>query len=431
MALLRPQELGASPAFDPPQATQHRKVRPSRLVSSRVATLPPGTYTDPGQPGLQLRVRSTEARSARSWLFRFKFRGEESRLLIGHFPETSLEAARAIARAYRDKARQGIDPRRAGGRRRQARSPAGLSADVAGPLRHTVEHLVEDYLIRHAGEHHRRPEYARRILKKEVLTQWRGRDARTITPVEVLDLLDQVLDRGAKVMANRLASVLSQLFRWGIHRRIVEDSPVKLFYRPGGRERPRDRMLEDEEIRKLISIEPMPRWDRLHRTINLLLLTGQRRGELGLAKWADIDLKERTWRIPAEVSKNGRGHVVPLSDWAVEEFKSLKREAEGSQFVYPEAGDPTRPADPKLLTRNLARARQRFENIGIGEFHLHDLRRTCRTGLARLKVDPHVAERILNHVQERIPGTYDVYDYLPEKREALSRWATYLAKLKS
>lgn len=64
-------------------------------------------------------------------------------------------------------------------------------------------------------------------------------------------------------------------------------------------------------------------------------------------------------------------------------------------------------------------------------FTLHDLRRTCRTGLARLKVAPHIAERVLNHAQEKIPGTYDVHDYLDEKREALEQWTAHLEALKA
>lgn len=103
---------------------------------------------------------------------------------------------------------------------------------------------------------------------------------------------------------------------------------------------------------------------------------------------------------------------MPLSDFAIEELMALRREAETSAYVLPEHREPKRAADPKLLTRNLARARKRFTKLGIQTFNLHDLRRTCRTGLARLKVEPHVAERVLNHAQDRIPGTYDVHDYL-------------------
>jgi integrase len=93
------------------------------------------------------------------------------------------------------------------------------------------------------------------------------------------------------------------------------------------------------------------------------------------------------------------------------------------------SSDLTQPVDPKLYTRRIARCLKRFGKLGIAPFTLHDLRRTCRTGLARLKIEPHIAERVLNHAQERIAGTYDVYNYLDEKRAALDKWATHLRSL--
>jgi integrase len=68
----------------------------------------------------------------------------------------------------------------------------------------------------------------------------------------------------------------------------------------------------------------------------------------------------------------------------------------------------------KLLTRNMARAQARFGKLGIEPFTLHDLRRSCRTGLSKLRIQPHIAERVLGHSQEKIAGTYDLHDYLDE-----------------
>ena len=168
-----------------------------------------------------------------------------------------------------------------------------------------------------------------------MLPEWKGRDARTITPAEVVDLLDGVVDRGAPVMANRVAALLSQLFRFGIHRHVLIASPVQLLYRPGGKEKPRKRTLTEEELRAYVANRrAFTRYERLEHVINLLLLTGQRRGELALARWGDVDLRARTWIIPDENAKEEQGHAVPLSDWAVEEFAALKREAEDRPGCY-------------------------------------------------------------------------------------------------
>jgi integrase len=82
----------------------------------------------------------------------------------------------------------------------------------------------------------------------------------------------------------------------------------------------------------------------------LLLLTLQRRSELALAEWREFDLKAKTWTIPDAHAKTGKGHVLPLSDGAVEELRKLKVMADGSRYVLP-SSDKSQPIDPKYITR--------------------------------------------------------------------------------
>ena len=269
-----------------------------------------------------------------------------------------------------------------------------------------------------------------RVLEHDVLPEWKGRDARTITPREVVELLDKIVARGSRVMANRTAGLLGQLFKFGIHRAIVDDSPVKLLYRPGGREKPRERAFSDEELKGfLVNLDDACRFQKLPHVLRLLLLTLQRRGELALAEWREFDFKARTWTIADAHAKSGKGHVVPLSEWATEELQKLKVMAGGSRYVLPNA-DNTAPADPKYITRSVARCLKRFKKHGVAAFTAHDLRRTGRTGLAKLGVKTDIGERVLNHARERIEATYDVHGYIDEKREALEEWAMYLAELR-
>jgi integrase len=289
-----------------------------------------------------------------------------------------------------------------------------------------VRYLFTEFCERFLRPGRKYPQYAEAVLKRNVLTEWAGRDARTITPREVVELLDQVADR-APVMANRTASLLGQMYRFGIHRQIVADSPVKLLFRPGGKEKPRTRFLSDRELTAYLKKpRACTRFGRLACVINILLLTGQRRGELALARWTDVSFEEKTWTIPDEHSKSGRGHSVPLSEWALKEFRALKSLAGTSAWVLPTKKNSGDPLDPKQLTRGLAKCLKRFKSQGIARFTLHDLRRTCRTGLSVLRVPAHIAERVLNHVQPGIAGVYDRYDYLEEKREALDKWSEHL-----
>jgi hypothetical protein len=169
-----------------------------------------------------LRVRKTSTRGiVREFRFRYKFKRRTVVITLGNFPGLSLVDARARAQRFRDLLQDGIDPR-------SAMSRPGPRAAVEVPAAgnsHNVAALIKDFTERHLRQRRKHPEYAERILQKE-LTDWAHRDARTIKPREVIELLDAIVDRPAPVMANRVAGLLSQLFRFGIHRQIVESSPV-------------------------------------------------------------------------------------------------------------------------------------------------------------------------------------------------------------
>jgi integrase len=188
-------------------------------------------------------------------------------------------------------------------------------------------------------------------------------------------------------------------------------------------------VLTDDELRVILA-DPQDafRFTRTAHAAMILLLTGQRRGELAAARWKEIDLRARTWTIPPENSKTGRGHLVPLSAAALEHFAALRRLADGARYVMPDA-EGKGPIEAKLLTRSIARCLPRLKKLGVKPFTLHDLRRTCRTGLARLGVRPDIAERVLNHAVGGVAGVYDVHSYQDEKRDALDRWAAHLAAL--
>jgi integrase len=174
----------------------------------------------------------------------------------------------------------------------------------------------------------------------------------------------------------------------------------------------------------------MARAPRTVATIRLILHTACRRSEIALARWSHFHLGPEAplWRIPPELSKTNVEYLTPLVPAAVEELKRLKRNAGRSPWVFPN-GAHDQPADPKILTRSLNRHLPILAKKHIKPFTLHDLRRTVRTGLARLKIAPHIAERVLNHAQPGIVAAYDVHAYLDEKREALESWAAHLTGL--
>jgi integrase len=281
--------------------------------------------------------------------------------------------------------------------------------------------------------HRKRPEQVQRIIHTDILKHWRTRDARTIKPHDVLDLLDGIVDRGSPTMANRTAAIIDQMFRFGIQRRHVEASPVQLLFAPGGPEKPRDRALSDDELAALLgSLDTvMANAPRTASAIQIALLTACRRSEIALAKWSDIELdgKAPLWRVPPENSKTGVEYRVPLTHAAVAQFRRLKKRAGRSPHVMP-AARGSGPVNPLLITRSVARHLDTLAEHGIKAFTLHDIRRTVRTGLSVLKIQPHIAERCLNHKQRGVEGAYDVHAYLDEKRDALNKWAAHLEALR-
>jgi len=432
-----------------------------RLTSTYLESLKPEAKPrdvgDPAVRGLLIRIWPW---GTRNWLFRYNWKKARVRISLGNFPERSLAQARELALEYRGLLKGGIDPRAAdrvvviGNRAVRPNGgpmePPGVEAALFPAEKdapdefdalldspeieldaHSFKFLLREFYRRQVLPNRKQPSYVRRILKAELFPVWKDRDARTIKPREVIALLDTVVDRGSRVMANRIASVLSQLFIYGIHRDIVEDSPVKLLGRPGGKEKRRRRALTPSEIQAFVQkIDVACRSRRKARALMVLLLTLQRRSELGLAKWSEFDFGKKTWLIPEQHTKKGRAQLVPLSDWAIEELAALKRMSGKSRFVFPSSRSD-RPANPKLITRSVARSLHRFKKIGVEAFRLHDLRRTGRTGLARLKVDRDIAKKVLNQLRDEMDETYDVFEYYAEKRAALEAWEKYLIELKT
>lgn len=421
----------------------------TRWTHTYLERLPPRDaryeVTCPDTKGLQIRV---EPAGRKVFLYRYRWRGTPTRLTLGEFgspPLMSLADARVAANAARAQLGAGMNPAAARPSAKPVRTKgAGLVGPVANRLGkdvsavrvgraadpNSVASLVDEFIVHHVRPRLKRPGAMMRLLEKEVVEKLGSRDARSITPREVVLLLDEIVARDAKVMANKTAAALSQLYRFGIQRGIVETSPVLLLGRPGGKEKARTRVLSDAELRiLLLNIETVFRSQRTIQALTVLLYTGQRRGELFAAEWRDIDLEANEWVIRADVAKNGEASIVPLTQPALAAFKQLKKMARGSRYVMPsDAGKNA--ADPKPLTRAVARSLRQWAKLGIKEgFGVHDLRRTLRTGLARLKIEPHVAERVIGHKQRGVVGVYDVHAYVDEKRAALEKWATHVDQI--
>jgi integrase len=224
-------------------------------------------------------------------------------------------------------------------------------------------------------------------------------------------------DRGP-VARNRARSALSTFFGWCVTEGLLNTNPVAGTAKVD-EGRGRERILSDDELRQLwaaLGSEP------LADIIRLLLLTGQRRNEIGALQWSEVDLARKLVVLSAERTKNKRKHEVPLSRQALAVIERQPRR-NSSPYLF---------SDVKGF-KNWDAAKARLDaRLHIAPYVIHDIRRSVATGMAELGVQPHHIEAILNHVSGHkagIAGIYNRAKYAEEMRNALQRWADHLDQI--
>lgn len=374
-------------------------------------------------PGLYLVVQPS---GAKSWALRYRFAGKPCKLTLGRWPAMGPKAAREAATDALDRVEHGENP--AG--LKQARKAAQLQEQQEG--RNKVRNLLDDFEKRHLSKLKSKKQ-SRDFLDRFVLEQWGDRDVQSIRKRDVIELLDSIADSGRGTSANRVLAHLRKFLNWCVERDILEVSPAS-GVKPPAKENQRDRVLSDDEIRLF--------WracDHAGQPFGplgkLLLLTGQRRGEVG--EITDKEIDGDTWHLTPDRTKNKRAHDVPLTEAAQAILAGVERVKSKAGYVFTTTGQtPVSGFSKAHSIINAKMAEIASEAVGevveIPAWTWHDLRRTCATGLARLGVPVWVTEAALNHVSGTRAGLVSVYqrhDYAAEKRDALETWAQGVADI--
>lgn len=406
--------------------------------------------------GLYLRVRPGE-NTTKVWLYRFKsLAGPGSKWFeIGTYPSKSLSDARQEAATLSNKRRAGIDPiaeREAAAEAARRASEVETETLAKEATRITVNTLFERWHAVDLVGHRDGGTYVSDQMNRHVLPMIGHFMAEDVRKGHITEITDKILATGKNRTAKVIFSHMRQMFRFAVDRDILETDPTAAIRKAkiGTKETERDRVLSEAEIRdlsgKLSQARLLPSTEA---ALWIALSTACRIGELLTARWIDVDLITKTWKI--HQTKNGKPHTVFLSDFSVKQFKTIKENAEERQekdkkagrvvkkldYIFPDRTN-SKPVCVKTISKQLAdrqkvhaagedktspmsRRSSKVDSLSLpgGQWRPHDLRRTAATMMVALGVIPEVAERCLNHTEEnKVKRIYQRHSYEPEMREA-------------
>ena len=387
-----------------------RRVITHRFVEAVQPKAKRAEYADAGCPGLYLVVQPS---GTKSWAVRYRHNGVNGKQTLGRAGDgtMTLAAARAAAAAHRH--------------RLETRPTVAPVADVAGISGvgvgggSSIESAIASFLELHARRKTRASTAlnTERIFNRVVLPAWRGRTIGDIRKRDVIDLVEGIAARGCGCQANKTLAVLSKFFNWLVARDELAISPATGVERPH-QEKERTRVLTDSEIRALwgacVGNGPFD------PALKLMLLVGARRSEVSGIEWSELDDELNTWTLPAARVKNKRECEFALSSQARALIQAQPRFA-GCSYVF-----STDARGPIIGWDKVRRRISTKAGIPADSWTLHDLRRTCASGMQKLGVPVPVIEKALNHVSgtfRGIVGVYQTHDYADEVRIALQRWA--------
>ncbi|HCG9712283.1 TPA: site-specific integrase [Vibrio parahaemolyticus] len=380
--------------------------------------------------GLYLRITSE---GTPFWIVRYSIHGKRREISIGKYGQQQgeMKLAQAVEKTFELKAdiAKGIDPIA------EKKRPTALQMK-------TVDDVAEDWLTKDIEPRLKHPKIPRRIYEKELSPYIGELPLDRVNPVDIRNILEKITQSGRPSIANDTLMYCKQLFRHAISLNLTQSNPAaSLTVRhAGGLEESRDRYLSEDEITRLFPIlrEYVTTFTREnYLAVCLLLMLGIRKNELLREKWSAISFEQATWFLQRESNKKGGSIDIPLSKQALTILQELKVRACGSEYIFPSRRMSKRAAHVSADTLNHAiskmfgkTSRTSYEDVlskeGIDYFTVHDLRRTCRTLLAKLDIQGHIAERCLNHKLKGVEAVYNKHDYFEERKEALQKLADYL-----
>jgi integrase len=351
--------------------------------------------------------------------------GKRKQVAIGRFPQMSLREARLKAAELRAEVDAGKDPAI---EKRQAISDR-MELRALG----TLGDLIDLYVADLEADGKRTAKEVRRIKAKDLPPALLLRPAHLVTKDDILDTLTPIAQRGAKVHSDNVRAYLRAAFELGLHAESmtrwrgkalkfgIEHNPVATVRKSVSRKPRGQRALSRDEVRQLWHTDLMSRPMLL--ALKLLLATGQRVEEVLHATWDEFDTAQKLWTIPGERrktrGKTNEPHLVPLAPLHLSLLAEIRTEIGNETYLFP-ARDGAAPRRYDSLThavRGFVRA------SGMHSFSPRDIRRSFKTLAGSMAIPLEMRNRLQGHALSDVGSVhYDRWNYLPEKREAMSQW---------
>lgn len=391
----------------------------ARLTEKSIARKPPtgGTLElwDELLPGFGLRIGKTR----RTYFVMARINGKQRRRKIGTVVSHSLAEAREEARKFLRSAARGIDPKEEEERERREEARADLLME-----RGTFGSVADDFMRERAKGLRSRDEMQRK-LDVDIMPAWKDIPVADIRRTDVKALFMAKAET-SPVAANRLLSMIRTIFNYAIDEELIEANPAARI-RPET-ETERERYLSEAEIKTFWhGLDKAPIEPQVRHALKFLLVTGQRRGEVAGASWSEFDFAKGEWTIPGSRTKNGRTHVVPISELGWDVLADLAERADGGDFVFPGAFG-NKPLSPYSVSQGMKKSRAAL-GLTDNPAKPHDLRRTFASGLARLGIPRLTISRLLNHREGGITSIYDRHNYAGEMATAAQAWGNRLREI--
>ncbi len=364
---------------------------------------------------------------------------------IGAYPQVSLAEARVELQRLKAKRDSGVCPAsEAKKQKAEQKAEEKVLKENAKQKAYTVEQMIEDYLADHIEDKKdidgnvirkgtRKPKgaaEARRTLYGDAVRVLGRRPAGDVSHKDVVDLILNIVDRGASVQAGNVLRELTAAFDYSIDYKLPDDHVNPCYQAKGvlGRKKVRltakrgTRVLNDAELSTLLKWIPGSKYTPTQKNVLLFtLMTGCRTGEVVEAEWRDVDLELGVWHLRENKTDSPRN--VQLSTQVLRFLEQLRKTT--GEYLFP-SQKTGRPIQQKSLTEQAWHMRRDECFVDLEKWTPHDLRRSVRTGLARLGCPNEVAEAVLGHSKQGIQGVYDLHLYESEAKKWLQKWNDHL-----